>query len=140
MLRSADGDALVASRRLYPYVFLGSQLAGPPDVPAEIEVDRRDQHRAMLEPTRAHTPDAVGSVVPACGRRGQNTQRPQMTSRAGSRVIITSKPTATPMAATGPRPDVEFISAKTRQSIPSTTVPALATMAGPARCSAMAIA
>ncbi len=45
-----------------------------------------------------------------------------------------------PIAATGPRPAVEFISATNRQSIARTTVAALATIAGAARCSAKAIA
>ena len=53
-----------------------------------------------------------------------------MTSSAGSRVTITRKVTATPMAATGPRPAVEFISAKSRQSMPTTTVAALARIGG----------
>ena len=45
-----------------------------------------------------------------------------------------------PIAVTGPRPAVEFISANSRHSIPATTVAALARMAGAARCSANAIA
>ena len=53
------------------------------------------------------------------GARGQKIQRPEITSRAGSSVIITSRPTPMPMAATGPRPAVEFMSAKTRHSMPS---------------------
>ena len=77
---------------------------------------------------------------PKVGLNGQNIQRPKITSRAGSSVIIASRVTPTPMAATGPRPAVEFISASVRQSIPTITVPALAMMAGVARCSANAIA
>ena len=53
---------------------------------------------------------------------------------------MTRNVTAMPMAATGPSPAVEFISAKSRQSMPSTTVAALANRAGAARCSANAIA
>ncbi len=45
-----------------------------------------------------------------------------------------------PIAATGPRPAVEFISATSRQSMLTTTVAALASTAGAARCSAKAIA
>ena len=45
-----------------------------------------------------------------------------------------------PMASTGPRPSVEFISATSRHSMPSATVAALAKIAGAARCSANAIA
>ena len=63
-----------------------------------------------------------------------------MTSSAGSRVTITTNVTAMPMAATGPRPLVEFISAKSRHSMPSATVMALASSAGAARCNANAIA
>ena len=53
---------------------------------------------------------------------------------------MTARPTAMPMAATGPRPDVEFIAAARRQSMPATTVAPLAKIAGPARCSAKAMA
>ena len=84
----------------------------------------------------------AGRLVGAEGRAtlGQNIQRPKITSSAGSRVIIASRVTPTPMAHTGPRPAVEFISARVRQSMPTMTVPALAMMAGVARCSANAIA
>ena len=95
---------------------------------------------AMRLPMRAQKPLAVGSSVPKRGRTGQKIHRPKITSRAGSRVSITSSPMPMPIAATGPRPAVEFISATTRQSIPRTTVSALATMAGAARCNAKAIA
>ena len=91
-------------------------------------------------PTRAQKPCAVGSAEPKVGRLGQNTQRPVMTSIAGSSVTITSSVMATPIAFTGPRPAVEFISASIRQSMPATTVPALAKIAGAARCRAKAIA
>ena len=91
-------------------------------------------------PTFAHRPEAVGSGEPNAGRLGQKTHRPTMTSRAGSSVIITSRVTATPIASTGPRPAVEFISARVRQSMPIATVAALARIAGVARCSAKAIA
>jgi hypothetical protein len=53
---------------------------------------------------------------------------------------MTTSETATPIAATGPRLRVELVSATIRQSMPTMTVEALATMAGPARCSATAIA
>ncbi len=82
----------------------------------------------------------MGSVEPKVGLNGQNIHRPKITSRAGSSEIIASRVTPTPMAATGPRPAVEFISASIRQSMPTMTVPALAMIAGVARCSANAIA
>ncbi len=64
-----------------------------------------------------------------------------MTSSAGGRVTITSRVMKTPMALTGPSPAVEFISASiSGQSMPTMTVPALAKIAGAARCSANAIA
>ena len=53
---------------------------------------------------------------------------------------MTTNVTAMPMAATGPSPAVEFISASIRHSMPSATVVALARIAGAARCSANAIA
>src|SRR3712207_9000925 len=48
----------------------------------------------------------------------------------------TARVTATPIAATGPSPAVEFMSAATRHSIPRITVPPLARTAGPVRCTA----
>ncbi len=105
-------------------------------VTAQIARGRRAIHR----PIRAHTPDSVGSGEPKCGITGQKIQRPKMTSSAGNSVIMAISATATPIAATGPRPLVEFISAKSRTSMPSTTVAPLASTAGPARCSARAIA
>src|SRR3954468_8146707 len=86
--------------------------------------------REIAVPTRDHTPVVVGSAEPSAGRFGQNTQRPQQTSNAGSSVIIDNRAISTPIAATGPRPRVEFISANIRQSMPRMTVPALATIAG----------
>ena len=71
---------------------------------------------------------------------GQKIHRPKITSSAGSSVIMAIRAMATPIAATGPRPLVEFISATSRTSMPSTTVPLLARTAGPARCSALAMA
>ena len=65
---------------------------------------------------------SVGSAVPKAGRTGQNTQRPQITSRAGSRVSMATRATTMPMAQTGPRPLVEFSSANSRQSMLTTTV------------------
>jgi hypothetical protein len=94
----------------------------------------------MKAPTRDQMPVLVGSAEPKVGRLGQNIQRPKITSRAGSRVIIESRVTPTPMAHTGPRPAVEFMSARVRQSMPTMTVPPLAMIAGVARCSAKAIA
>ena len=96
--------------------------------------------RAMRLPTRAQKPRVVGSAEPYCGLIGQKIHRPQMVSSAGSRVVMTSSATAMPMAATGPRLRVELVSANIRHSMPTTTVDALATIAGPARCSATAIA
>jgi hypothetical protein len=91
-------------------------------------------------PILAHRPSLVGSWVPTCGTTGQNTQRPTITSRAGKSVIMAMRATATPTAATGPSPEVEFMSAASRQSMLSATVAALAMIAGPARCRARAIA
>ena len=91
-------------------------------------------------PTLAQKPVDVGSWVSKAGRCGQKIQRPVITSSAGSSVIITSSPTPIPIAATGPRPAVEFISAKIRQSMPRMTVSALAMIAGAARWRAKAIA
>jgi hypothetical protein len=88
----------------------------------------------------AHSPVAVGSTDPNVGRFGQNIQRPKITSSAGRNVIITSRVTTTPIALTGPRPAVEFISANIRQSMPIATVLALAMIAGVARCRAKAMA
>ena len=95
---------------------------------------------AMRRPTRAQKPLVVGSAEPYAGLTGQNTQRPVITSSAGSSVIIASSATATPIASTGPMLLVEFSSARDRVSRLRTTVPALATTAGPARRSATAIA
>ena len=78
----------------------------------------------------AQKPDSVGSSLPKRGMNGQNTQRPQMTSSAGSRVTITTNVTATATALAGPRPAVELSSANIRQSRPTTTVEALAKIAG----------
>ena len=94
----------------------------------------------MPRPTRAQKPRVVGSAEPYRGLYGQNTQRPVITSNAGSSVIMASSATATPMASTGPRLLVEFSSARDRVSRLRITVPALATTAGPARRSATAIA
>lgn len=91
-------------------------------------------------PVRAQNPCSVGSGVPKCGTTGQKTQRPKITSSAGRRVSMAISAMATPIAATGPRPRVEFISAASRTSMLSTTVPLLASTAGPARCSARAMA
>ena len=95
---------------------------------------------AMRRPTRAQNPLVVGSSVPYAGLTGQNSQRPKITSRAGSRVIMASSATTTPIASTGPRLLVEFSSAMLSVSRLMITVPALAMMAGPARRSATAIA
>jgi hypothetical protein len=82
---------------------------------------------------RAHSPRSVGSAEPSVGRRGQNTQRPKMTSSAGNSVIMAHNPTATPMAITGPRLWVELSSATSRHSRLRMTVAALAMIAGAAR-------
>ena len=95
---------------------------------------------AMRQPTRAHIPRWVGSAEPSVGRYGQKTPRGKVTSSAGSKVIMTNMPTATPIASTGPRLLVEFRSAAVSVSSASTTVAALAIIAGPARRSAVAIA
>ncbi len=95
---------------------------------------------ANRRPMRAHRPVSAGFSVPRCGIAGQKIQRPKTTSSAGNRVIIASRATATPMAATGPRPLVEFISATSSTSMLRTTVAPDARTAGPARCRARAIA
>ncbi len=51
-----------------------------------------------------------------------------------------SSPTAMPIAATGPSPEMSAESAASRQSIPAITVSPLARMAGPARRNATAMA
>ncbi len=96
--------------------------------------------RAIIRPTRAQKPCVVGSSVPNLGRTGQKTHRPQITSRAGSSVIMASRPSAMPIAATGPSPEMSADSATSRHSIPAITVAPLAMIAGPARRSAMAMA
>ena len=96
--------------------------------------------RAMRLPIRAHGPRLVGSSEPYRGRSGQNTQRPVMTSSAGSSVIMASRPTPTPIAATGPSPEMSAESAASRQSIAAITVRPLAKIAGPARRMATAMA
>src|SRR5581483_7738242 len=63
--------------------------------------------RPIERPTRDQKPRAVGSAEPNFGLTGQKTQRPKITSSAGSRVIIATRATATPIARTGPRPFVE---------------------------------
>ena len=55
-------------------------------------------------------------------------------------MIIASSAITMPIAATGPSPLVELTSAKVRIDMPMATVAALATMAGPDRCRASAIA
>ena len=78
--------------------------------------------------------------MPKCGTRGQNGHRPKMTSRAGSSVSIDSSAHSTPMAATGPSARLDSTSEASRQSSPSATVVADATIAGLALCSASAMA
>ena len=95
---------------------------------------------AILRPTRAQKPLLVGSAEPKAGRTGQKIHRPKITSSAGSSVIMAASATTTPMASTGPMPLVEFSSATVSVSRLSTTVPALAMIAGPARRSATAMA
>ncbi len=77
----------------------------------------------MPFPMRAHRPLVVGSADPYAGFAGQKTQRPVITSSAGSSVIIASSETATPMASTGPMLLVEFSSASDRVSRLMITVP-----------------
>ena len=103
-------------------------------------IQTRRGRGAIRLPTLAQKPGLVGSGEPNVGRFGQKIQRPQITSRAGSRVTITRNVTPTPTARTGPRPAVELSSAKLRHSMPTTTVAALARIAGAARCSAKAMA
>ena len=95
---------------------------------------------AMRRPMRDQKPPRVGSVEPGCGTAGQKIQRPKISSSAGKRVSMASSATATPIAATGPRPRVEFISATSSTSMLRTTVAPEARTAGPARFRASAIA
>ena len=95
---------------------------------------------AIRWPIRAQKPPWVGSAEPYLGRTGQKIHRPQITSSAGSRVIMASRPTAIPIAATGPSPEMSADSATSRQSMLTMTVAPLAMIAGPARRSASAIA
>ena len=53
---------------------------------------------------------------------------------------MASSPTAMPIAATGPSPEMSAESAASRHSMPAMTVSPLAMMAGPARRMAMAMA
>ena len=96
--------------------------------------------RAMRPPSRAHRPVAVGSAVPCLGRTGQNSHRPKITSSAGQQREHGEQ--ADHDADRGDRAEalVEFSSARVRTSMPIATVAALAMIAGPARCSASAIA
>ena len=55
-----------------------------------------------------------------------------MSRSAGRTVSIARAATATPIAPTGPRPAVELTDAKARHRSAATTVPADATIAGPA--------
>ena len=70
-------------------------------------------------------------------RRSSGRRSPAGRGRASA---SRARATATPMAATGPRPRVEFISAASSTSMLSTTVAPDARTAGPARCRARAIA
>ena len=95
---------------------------------------------AMRLPTRAQKPVLVGSGDPNVGRLGQKIQRPQITSRAGSRVTITRKVTAMPTARTGPMPGggVELGEAQAQHADHDRR--RAGQDAGAARCSAKAIA
>ena len=106
------------------------------DVPIQVARGRR----SMRPPTRAQKPCSDGSSSPSFGARGQKIHRPHVTRSAGSRVSMTSTATPTPTAATGPRPAVEFMVAKSRQSMPMATVAPDAMIAGLARCRARAMA
>ena len=96
--------------------------------------------RSIHSPSRRQAPCRAVSSLPNRGTNGQNARRPQIRSRVGSSVIIASAATATPMAPTGPRPAVELTEANERHRSAATTVPADATIAGPARVSAIRIA
>ena len=52
----------------------------------------------------AMRPHAPRFTWPATGMRGQNTARPKMARRAGSRVRLASRAMAIPMASAGPNP------------------------------------
>jgi len=92
-------------------------------------------------PIRRHGPWVTSvPLSPTCGTKGQNARRPKIVSRAGSRVIMKSIASATPIAPTGPRPLVPFTWASTSVNSAQTTVRAEATIAGPAVRSASSIA
>ena len=95
---------------------------------------------AIHRPILAQKPPWVGSAVPYLGRTGQKIHRPQITSSAGSRVIMASRAMPMPIAATGPSPEMSADSATSRQSMLTMTVVPLAMIAGPALRSASAIA
>ncbi len=96
--------------------------------------------RAMPRPIRPKNPDSSCDGLPKRGMNGQNSGRPKSTSRAGSRVIIAKSAQSTPTAPAGPSPRVDSSEAKSRQLRPIATVAADAITAGPALCSASAIA
>ena len=91
-------------------------------------------------PTRLQTLSFCSARTPYTGLAGQKIHRPQATSRAGISVVMASRPTRTPMAQAGPMPLVELRAARVSSIRLTATVAALATMAGPARYRASAIA
>src|SRR5258708_34075002 len=59
---------------------------------------------ATTRPTLAQNPRLVGSAEPNPGRAGQKIQRPEITTNAGSRVIIAARGPPPPIPSTGPLP------------------------------------
>ena len=93
---------------------------------------------------RRHTPTrslttCSGSYATTC-LRGQKPRRPPIVSIAGSSVRPAASTQATPIAATGPSDLIEPFSASSSTSIDVATVSPLASIAGPVRVSACAIA
>ena len=110
------------------------RISRPPSWPAST-VPRTT---AAMPPTTWPTP--VITQVRWPSRRGPKTHRPQITSRAGSRVTITRRVTAMPTALTGPRPAVEFSSAKEQAEHADRDRRGAGQDRGAARCRANAIA
>ena len=145
--RASTASPVTASGLVRKESLLCRPLASRPVVPrassprtTAVTTHTSRGRRATRWPIRAHRPRSVGSADPRVGRRGQNTQRPTMTSSAGSSVSMAPSPTATPMAITGPRLLVEASSATSRHSRLKITVAPLAMIAGAARPRATAIA
>jgi hypothetical protein len=94
----------------------------------------------MWRRARSEIAAPVGAVSSVWGTKGQKARRPNIVSRAGSRVSIESAAQAMPIAAIGPRPEVPLTFAIIRHRRAAITVVAEAKIAGPADSSAVLIA